>query len=441
MKNIDKLFHDNIKNLGFDYEASQWEEMQYLIQKENKLKKHFFPWKSTLFLGIGLLLVCITIQNRKPVAKSNTAVLESHRIDAINKNNSAKSINSLHQKWSEELKYPKITTANKFQNKEQCIEKIQQHILVQNTSSITRDIQSNELNIASIPNTEKFTTTSDIFTPNFKNLFDIQNSIWPAIAHNFTQIPSVLVATGKEKDSSNFYIGSHLGILNWKNEIKKSFELQNNNETPLQSVNYGMYIGWQKKYFYSQIGLEYCQFKRKVNYSEFNKTYSYNTYFEFINANYINRNGRNNIALIKRKTDTTITTKLEEKSKGAIVNIHYLQIPISAGIQYHWRKFTPTIGLQFIPAILIEKTGVLAFSTNSNNLNLQNLSSNKTAYMFNYALGLNIGTRYKVNQYLSLNVNWQNAHYLRNTFSNLGEKYKWQTVSVGIDFAIPKSRK
>ena len=101
MNNLDELFKNKLEHNGLEFQEGYWNEMQELIDRENKKKRRFFLFFSGLFvILIGSIMGLLFNGNNEKLAvvsSTPTASFESNTSATHNSDNKAMLENKLDQ--------------------------------------------------------------------------------------------------------------------------------------------------------------------------------------------------------------------------------------------------------------------------------------------------------------------------------------------------------
>jgi hypothetical protein len=363
MNNLDDLFKNKLEHNGLEFQEGYWNEMEELIDSDNKKKRRFVLFFSGLFvilIGsiVGLLFYG---NNEKSAVLSSTPAASSETNTSASHNSDNKAIleNKLDQ-----VENNKPSTSVKPTQKT----KPRQHVGISETKQT--EFNTNKQNKNPISNTTASTEntannsmdwSAGIETDDKDHLVFVDfiklttskivlEQILPHTCKNCAHGLKLDLIKPKEKVNWVYQIGLHsLYNLNSRTAVNS------NNENSKNSFGYLASFSASKKHWGFTTGLEYCKYQEQNNYNNIIKSYAFDTSYNMVNAMFASTPKGTRIALISRRIDTLESQRTQEVNTS--LGLHYLNIPLHVLYTSKLGKLSLQFEAGLNAGFLIGKTG------------------------------------------------------------------------------------
>lgn len=439
MNNLDDLFKNKLEQNGLEFQEEYWNEMEGIIDLENKKKRRFILFFSGLsVVVIGSIMGLLFSDNNKNeklavLSSTPTVNIETNASATNNSDNNAIIENKIEQV---ENKKPNNSESNNQitkPSKRTSISKNQEKAI---NTYLPQVVSNNSNSANSKPSNNLVENPVNINTLNYGTETDDKDHLVFADFMRFNtskiELEQVLPHTCK-----NCAHGLKLDSLkpkvkvNWVYQIGLEALYNFNNRTAINSnitksnnsLGYLASFSGSKKHWGFKTGLEYYKYQEQNDYPNTRKLYTYDTSYRLINAFYSVTPKGTRIALIGRKIDTT--ESLNSYYTNTKLGLQYFSIPLHVLYTTSLGKFSLQFEAGINAGFLIRKTGTYANLIQNNYVLKAASSSNEFSPMLNQTY-IGLGCSYPIYKQISLqaNVSMHNAigTYLQGSSSKLNRK-------------------
>ena len=439
MNNLDDLFKNKLEQNGLEFQEEYWNEMEGIIDLENKKKRRFILFFSGLFvILIGSIMGLLFSGNNKNeklagLSSTPTASVETNASARNNSDNKAILENKIDQvenkKPNNSESYTQITKPSKrtriSKNQETALSTNLTQIASNNTNSDNSQPSNTQTENPAINNTLNYGMETDdkdhLVFADFMHFNTSKIELEQVLPHTCKNCAHGLkLDSVKPKLKVNWVYQIGLEALynvNSRTAINSNITKSNN------SLGYLASFSGSKKHWGFKTGLEYYKYQEQNNYPNTSKSYSYDTPYSLVNAFYSFTPKGTRIALIGRKIDTT--ESLNTYYTNIKLGLQYFSIPLHLFYTTGIGKFSLQFEAGINAGFLIRKTGTYANLIQNNYVLKAASSSNEFSPMLNQTY-IGLGCSYPIYKQFSLqaNVSMLNAMgtYLQGSSSKLNRK-------------------
>lgn len=447
MSKIDDIFKKGLAQKGLGYTDDYWKEMEVLLDGNKKgfiIKNKWVLFLLALFTIGGMCYTLIprkeqptrVIQNAfKQPSKINSASIHTYPTTSTNNNTT---------KIAQKSKFNKPKQAN-------IIDKvsIEKSIAAQESGVATPHHKNN---IAG-KKAQKQSTPSSTFDKandfgNNKNT-RIKAAMMHLNSRAFYLFPEYLNEPFSPKTKQiigyklpkwYFYLAPYLQLNQLTNKVQLATESHlKKEEKPLATLGYGLNVLAKKGKWVVKTGLNSYKVKVSTNYSDVQKTFTYDTSFKLVILNYTQTPRGSNVALLQNKIDTIAgNSQSVVNCVDCITQFNFVSIPLA--LQYEWRKnrFIYFAELGTALSFLTKSKGIYAVSETTNSpLLVKDLANvektiNKTQWQINGAIGI----KFRVIKNISIWSSYAYNYGVSSMFNTYSQKSRTQQLNLGLELGL-----
>jgi hypothetical protein len=359
MNNLDDLFKNKFEHNGLEFQEGYWNEMEELIDSDNKKKRRFVLFFSGLFvILIGCVMGLLFYGNNEksavlsstPAASSETKnnpdnkVIFENKLDQVENNKPSTSVKPTQKTKPRQHVGISETKQTEFNTNKQNKNPIS------NTTASTESPANNSMDWANGIETDDKDHLVFVDFIKLSTSKIVLEQILPHTCKNCAHGLKLGPITPKEKVNWVYQIGLHsLYNLNSRTAVNS------NNENSKNSFGYLASFSASKKHWGFTTGLEYYKYQEENNYKNTTKSYTYDTSYNMVNAMYASTPKGTRIALISRRIDTSESQRLQTVNTS--LGLHYLNIPLHVFYATKLGKFSLQFEVGLNAGFLIGKTG------------------------------------------------------------------------------------
>jgi cytoskeletal protein RodZ len=363
MNNLDDLFKNKLEHNGLEFQEEYWNEMEELIDSDNKKKRRFVLFFSGLFvILIGCVMGLLYSGNNEnhavlfstPAASSETntntrnnpdnkAILEN-KLDNVDKNKPSTSDKPTQKTKPSQHAGISETKQTEFNTNTQSKKPI---------SILTASTESRANNRMDWSNGIETDDKDHLLFVDFIKLSTskiVLEQILPHTCKNYAHGLKLDPIKPKEKVNWVYQIGLH-SLYN----LNSRSSLNTNNENSKNSFGYLASFSASKKHWGFTTGLEYYKYQEQNNYKNTTKSYTFDTSYYMVNAMYASTPKGTRIALISRRIDTLESQRLQTVNTS--LGLQYINIPLHVFYATKLGKISLQFEAGLNAGFLIGKTG------------------------------------------------------------------------------------
>ncbi|HEY1046797.1 MAG TPA: hypothetical protein VGF79_10180 [Bacteroidia bacterium] len=461
MKNIDKLFENEIKKNSLPYNERYWQDMELLLDKDKKRKKFVYFRLVALTLTVSAVALSAvyfaTFNKQKHTAIETVNTFKNSGTETLPTN----SQNKGNQSTSDWINEPVSTVKTEIKNLKHTINptekfdtkptlnypslktKLNSSIIEETTQSTLNISETNSIDQSTlmlISNDESETGYTAALRMNGISRFASMLNAQEFDKIDFTKIPYDRLRKSFKKNPFSSSPEHFLAVYSnfnpvVKTNISESADTKSGEEKYLSTMGYGLQYRLKKNRFVFSTGLGYNSTRIKSNYTTENRNVFYDTTYRIINPNYDQTNNGTRIALIKSFIDSNVNTYLSTPYPNQKTVFSYLVLPFSTQYCMQYKKLSWYVEAGIEAKFLLAASGQFWFLENGKQKieSAQNNTAVKSTIM---NAGIGIGIRLPIVKDIQL---FSGVHYyspLNSMVSGYSQKLGTARINLGFEFRL-----
>lgn len=461
MKDIDKLFENEIKKNQIPYSESHWEAMEALIQKDKKRKFFIYFTSATLVLTMLTIGVYYGFESRSKansyttVDHSKTSQLKENTHTSNSKPSTSansdleKASNSYSDK-ANNLAFDKHTTQEKqvvlqIKNDEQLNlniekqdEKVEQIVAVETPEVELRNVQSGIIHNSEDQASPMFGTTVRKHLSYPKNLqpFSYDFNSDQSFVARLNMLDKLLALHPKDPDKpvKEWYLSPYVNYNLFAAPVYEAKIASYKQAEELKStLGYGLNVKLKMGHWSFTSGMQYNSFKALANYNIHQRSVSYDTTIKIINYDYSKTNLGTRIALLKKFVDSSVANTNSIINPNEKITFSYIGLPLNVQYNLGYKKLSYFVEAGMLTQFLIAQKGrYVQYNEGKVDFGVSRQSQNKV--LLNAQFGL--GVSYPVFKNISVFTSYNYITNLNSMVNGYNQKLGNNRFNFGFDFKL-----
>ncbi len=461
MKNIDKLFENDIKKNQIPYNESHWEAMEALIQKEKK--KKFFIYFTSAALVLTLLTIgayygfvsngqttqtALTEQLKNKRIVENTQASNIEQVAPKHPNNE-KTTNSAFDKTAdaafdkpETLENPIVKQSkNGNQLEIKVIKQKDIHLHISNADVS----QMNAREEIPYHNSNSENQETPIVESSVKKYLSYPKNIQPFVFDfnngsscitRLNMLDKLLALHPKDpnKPAKEWFLSPYINYNLFNAPVYEAKIASYKQAEQLKStIGYGLNVKLKMGHWSFVSGLQYNTFKAVANYKVNQRYVSYDTSLKIINYDYSKTILGTRIALLKKFVDSSVTNSSSIVHPNEKIIFSYVGLPLNLQYNLGYKKFSCFVETGLLTQFLIAQKGRYV-QYSGGKIDFEASSRSKSKMLLNAQFGA--GLSYPVYKNISIFTSYSYITNLNSMVNGYNQKMGNNRFCFGFDVKL-----